>query len=273
MPSDTVGHDVSGGVDFHNHVMPGVDDGAMDDAEAAAALQAFLDAGFTRIVATPHIDGSLTLRPDALAGRLREIDAGWDRLIRIVREQYSGLQVLRGAEIMLDTPEPDLSDARLRLAGGAYALVEYPYMTVPPHSAGVLRTIIAAGTTPIIAHPERYAGVTPESVLAREWRGAGALLQLNAGSLTGRYGPQPRSNALGLLEQGLADYICSDYHARGRISFDGARRTLIELGGAEHAELLMSVNPRRLLAGQPPIPVPPLRLRLGTWQRLRRWLA
>lgn len=259
-------------IDFHNHVIPDVDDGASDEAQSAAALHAFLAQGISQIIATPHVDASLAARGDALQERLAEIDAGWARLEAVARAECPDMTVLRGAEIMLDTPEPHLSDARLRLNGGTFVLVEYPFMAVPPQSARVLRHIIDAGHTPVVAHPERYSGITPESRLPAEWRATGALLQVNAGSLTGRYGDAARSNALSLLAHGQVDYICSDYHARGRPSTGSARRFLSEqMDGAEQAELLTVVNPRRLIEGERPIPVAPLRQRTG-WDRLFRWI-
>jgi protein-tyrosine phosphatase len=259
-------------VDFHNHVIPGVDDGASSDDEAVEALRAFLLQDTRQIVATPHVNGSLTLRREAIAGRLREIDAGWDRLTALAREHVPGIRIERGAEVMLDTPEPDLSDERLRLAGTGFALCEYPYMTVPPNSTGVLQRLVTAGVTPIIAHPERYVGVDTRCTLPARWREAGAYLQVNAGSITGRYGQQAASNAFALLERGLADFICSDFHSRGRPSTAGARKLLAEGGGAEQMELLMLVNPRRMLQGSAPLAVAPLKLRVGLTDRLRRWL-
>jgi protein-tyrosine phosphatase len=260
-------------VDFHNHVIPGVDDGASNDAEAAAALRAFLAHNTRQIIATPHINGSLTLRPEALEERLREIDAGWERLLAIAQEHAPAMKIQRGAEVMLDTPEPDLSDDRMRLAGTHFALCEFPFMTVPPNSTGVLKRMIAAGATPIIAHPERYVGVDTKCALPLRWRAAGALLQVNAGSITGRYGEHARFNAFAILENALADYVCSDFHARGRPSTSGAAKVLIDAGGEEQLQLLTAVNPTRLLEGELPLPVAPLRLRLGMKDRLRRWMG
>lgn len=259
-------------LDFHNHVIPGVDDGAVDDEHAASALQAFADQRVDTVIATPHINGSLTLNPPALAARLAEIDAGWQRLTALAADRFPGMRVFRGAEIMLDTPQPVLRDERLLLAGGPFALVEYPFMSVPPQSAGVLQLLVQAEIVPVVAHPERYAGITPTSPLPAEWKAAGALFQVNAGSLTGRYGPAAQENVLTLLERGLVDYMCSDFHARGRPSTAGARRLLIEAGAGELADLLTDVNPRRLLEGDRPLPVPALVRRKGVLGRIRQWL-
>lgn len=258
-----------GPVDFHNHVIPGVDDGAVDEEQARAALEAFVAQGVRRLVATPHVDASLVARPAALAERLAELDAGWLRLRRVV-EAAGGVEVLRGAEVMLDTPEPDLSDERLRLAGGDFALVEFPFMTVPPQSQRVLQRLVAAGVVPVIAHPERYAGVSPDSTLPEQWRSTGARLQVNAGSLTGRYGPQPQAIARALLERGAVDYVCSDYHARGRPATEAALQWFTDVGAGEQGDLLMVVNPTRLLGGEGPLPVPPVVVRRTLAERVRR---
>jgi protein-tyrosine phosphatase len=258
-------------VDFHNHLIPGVDDGAADDAEARAGLDALWAQGVRAVVATPHVDGSLTHRQEELERRLLELDEGWRRLRDAAVPLYPELVLKRGAEVMLDTPHPDLSDERLRLAGGQYVLVEYPFMMVPPQSSRVLDHIVAAGHIPIIAHPERYVNVTPSSVLPQEWRDHRALLQINAGSITGRYGPQARANALSLLQRGLADFMCSDYHARGVPETRSAYAALTELEAVQHAELLLKVNPRRMLDGALPIPVPPLSIERSLGARVRRW--
>ncbi len=141
-------------------------------------------------------------------------------------------------------------------------------MTVPPQSERVIGNLKLRGWTPIIAHPERYFGLDAELRLPGEWRRLGAHLQVNAGSLLGRYGDDVRRVALTLLERGWADYVASDYHARGRVHLRACRSRLEELGGAEHARLLTEVNPARILAGEPPIPVAPLRVRRSLWSRI-----
>lgn len=260
-------------IDFHNHAIPGVDDGAKDDGEAVAALAAFREQGILRIIATPHVQGSVTRSPADLEARLAEIDRGWSRLEAIACTRFGDMVVERGAEIALDAPDPDLSDARLRLAGGAFALVEYPYMSVPPQSTRAIEWLVRDGVRPVIAHPERYRGVTPDCVRPRAWRAAGALLQINAGSLTGRYGPAARDNVFALLEHGLADFLCSDFHARGAPLTRSACRVLTELGAVEQLQLLTDVNPRLMLDGGEPLPVPPLRVRRGVVDRMRRWFG
>ena len=261
---------MNGILDFHNHVIPGVDDGAQNPEESIAALRALASHGVTHVITTPHFDGSLTLRPAAAADRLKELDEGWARL-QAVAGAVPEITVHRGAEVMLDTPTPDLSDPRLHLAGGRFVLVEFPFMTIPPESPRVVTYLRNAGLIPIIAHPERYNGVVVGSNLPLEWRAAGALLQVNGGSLLGRYGKGPKSNAEDLLGRGIVDFVSSDYHTRGSPQIRQYCAWLEERGGREQAQLLTTVNPMRMLNGEMPLPVVPLRAAGSGWSRLLPW--
>ena len=255
--------------DFHNHLMPAVDDGAQTVDDAVTALRAFYDSGVRDVITTPHFAGSLTLSDQGMAERMEQLDRGWERL-RVVAGEVPGIRVHRGAEIMLDVPRPVLTDSRLHLAGGRFVLVELPFMSVPPESARILTHIRNSGLIPVLAHPERYHGVMPGSTLPLEWKAAGALLQVNGGSLLGRYGKGPRANAIDLLTRGLADYLSSDFHARGSTQVREYVGWLNERQGGEQAQMLTGVNPGRLLRGEVPFPVMPLR-REGGWTRLLPW--
>ena len=77
----------------------------------------------------------------------------------------------------------------------------------------------------------------------------------------------------GINDRGLADYLCSDFHARGRPSTAHALSILREMGAGEQAGTLTAVNPARLLEGEPPVPVEPIPRQTGLMQRLRQWLG
>jgi protein-tyrosine phosphatase len=262
--------------DFHNHLIPGVDDGAQEPADSAAALARFRAEGAAQIITTPHFMGSLTLDAARLEARLAEIDAGWELLRAVVERDAermgSALRVERGAEVMLDVPDPDLSDGRLRLAGGSFALVEYPMLRLPPVNAEfALVQLRTHGWIPVVAHPERYRNLDPALTELVRFRRAGAFLQMNAGSLFGDYGKTAAGHARHILMAGEADYIGSDYHARGEPGVKRFVRAMADAGFSEQAELLTSVNPARLLAGDPPLRVPPIQMKTesrSVWERL-----
>ena len=255
-------------IDFHSHLLPSADDGAADLDEALAALAALHEQGVHTAIVTPHLRGSVTGQREALRARLDELDGRWEELRALAAEHFPALRLERGAEVMLDTATPDLADPRTRLAGGPYVLVEFPRMLVPAHAEQILAYVIGRGWTPVVAHPERYGNLHAELRDAEEWKRMGARLQVNAGSLLGRYGADAEGRAWRLIRLGWADYLSSDYHARGRLALAEARQALISRGGAEQAELLLETNAARLLAGEPPLPVPPLALPPPLWKRL-----
>jgi protein-tyrosine phosphatase len=259
-------------VDVHNHVVPGVDDGARDEVEAVAALERLVAEGATAVLTTPHFRGSLTLAPAIQAQRLAELDRGWERLL--AAPGLPPVELFRGAEILLDLPEPQPDDERVRIAGGPFVLVEFPYMAVPPSATRPLEWLRSAGWVPVLAHPERYdgAGTSKEAVVAsaRRWRDAGAYLQVNGPSLLGRYGDGPRRRAAALLEAGLVDYFGSDYHSRGEPMIDDYRTAMLQGGHQDAWTLLTQTNPSRMIQGQPPLPVPAVTLSRSWLDRLRR---
>ncbi|HUP89495.1 MAG TPA: CpsB/CapC family capsule biosynthesis tyrosine phosphatase [Longimicrobiales bacterium] len=255
------------GVDFHNHLMPGVDDGAQTIEETVEGLEAFRTDGVGVVVATPHVDASLTLRPDEFSDRMAELDRAYVDLQRCARDLGS-IRVDRGVELLLDVPEPNLEDPRIRLGGGKYFLTEFPFFMVPPQSVRVVRAIADAGYTPIIAHPERYNGFGNDIDIAAQWKQAGALLQVNGGSLLGRYGAEPRAIAFDLLERGWIDFLCSDYHTRGPTLVADYRDLLESMDAAEQAHTLMETNPTRMLEGLAPLPVASIRNKRTIWTRM-----
>lgn len=255
-------------IDLHAHLLPGVDDGARDEREAARALAALRDAGFSEVTATPHLDASLAEQPRRWEARLATFDAAWARLVALRDDAAPGLRVRRGVELMLDTPDVPPDDPRLRLGDGDALLVEFPRLGVPPSMPEVLERLREAGWRPVVAHPERYDVALAGG--AARWRAAGAALAVNAGALTGAYGPGPERASRELFARGLADAVATDYHARGGIAAAAAAALLERSADADFARLLTVENPRRLLAGEAPVAPPAVRIADGFGDRFRR---
>ncbi len=236
--------------DLHTHIIPAVDDGAPDLRSALETLGNLNRDGVTAIAATPHLNAS-----NLMGKRRSRADEAWPELSSTVQEQLPGLELYRGYEIQLDTPDIDLSDPDLRLAGSRFALVEFFAFTVPTRSADVLAQIVASGYVPIIAHPERYWGYDRSLSVVSEWKDVGALVQLNSGSLVGEYGDNVRLVANRFLTAGWVDVIASDNHARPNRSpsLRSAWEYLDGRGLRDLAGLLLSTNPRRILRDEMPL--------------------
>jgi protein-tyrosine phosphatase len=254
-------------LDFHNHLIPGVDDGAASLVESRAALAEMQAQGFSGIITTPHIHAS-TLPHGGAAGYMERVDQAWGELQSLAAKEFPTLVLRRGFEVLLDVPRVDLSDARLRLAGTRFVLVEFPWSGIPIRSTDALFAIKANGYVPIVAHPERYADMDRELKLAERWLRSGAYLQVNEGSLVGQYNSRSRALAWRALERGLASYLSSDYHARGTCAANQARDALMRRpGGVDVFKLLTGINPGLMLEGKDPLPVPALTTQQKSWWR------
>ncbi|MGE0159378.1 MAG: tyrosine-protein phosphatase [Gemmatimonadales bacterium] len=261
-------------VDVHNHLVPGVDDGARDLSAVLESVERLTRQSIRRIVTTPHIDASLTLDPARLASRLSQVTSAWERAAAAIHDAFPEVEFHRGHEICLDVPDTDFSDPRIRMAGTSFVLVEWPRLQLPPGTVAVLARIREKGFRPIVAHPERYAGMSAALGVAGQWRDAGAALQVNYGSLVGRYGPDAQANAIRLLRRGWVDYLASDFHGHASLKVykDEAWAMLVEFGAEEVLHYLCRTNPSRLIADQPPLPVPILPPERRFWARFRRML-
>lgn len=258
--------------DLHSHLVPGVDDGARTLEEALEAVERMVAAGIGQIVTTPHVPASLTRDSNLLGTWLDEVEGPWKELVEQVRLRFPDVGLLRGHEVMLDVPDPDFSDARLRLAGISFVLVEWPRLQIPPVTEPVIERIVGAGYHPILAHPERYAGIKEDLDRAGAWRSAGAFLQVNHGSFAGRYGSDAYGVARELLGRGWVDLLSSDFHARAHLEIylRDAQAFFAAHDGLKQFQLLTVSNPGRVIRDEQPLPVPPLPIREGMWDRLTR---
>ncbi|OPZ72745.1 MAG: Tyrosine-protein phosphatase YwqE [Firmicutes bacterium ADurb.Bin456] len=235
-------------IDIHTHILPGLDDGP-DSLEEALEMARRAVAGGARImVATPHVVAGLY--PNSREAVL----AALGEFRRVLEENSIPLTVLPGAECRL---EPDLDErlARGELLtindGGRYLLVELPPMLVPEYTAQVCYQLRLRGVTPIIAHPERNAGLVREPGLLYDLISRGALSQITAGSLTGHLGSAAAAAAKKFLGLGYVQFIASDAHSctgRGPLLAEAAGAAA-RLLGAEQGQSLVSGNPLRAIQG------------------------
>jgi len=253
-------------VDLHCHFVPGVDDGAQTLDDALHYLREFAGVGIRHVVTTPHLSAE-----KANGKRRAEIEQSFAELRERVAAELGEMRLSLSYEVRLDDPDADLSDRRLGLEDGGRLLVEFPMLMLPAYPEHMLGTALRQDWVPVLAHPERYAGIEHGYSWIERWRSLGAVMAVNAGSLWGEYGPEAERVARCMLERGQADIIASDHHCRPRRSTHvrAAWDLLCEAGHAIEARRLMQDNPAAILRGEPVRAVPPVDL-LGWFGRLKR---
>lgn len=236
-------------IDLHLHVLPGIDDGAADFAEARAMCRVAAADGIEALVATPHQrtpqwDNRDPAHLDALRRRLQE-------------EVGERPTLLPGAEIRIDSDllaeiEELGASGLVPLAGSRYLLLEFDRRDLHTDAAALTHEVMLAGWVPIFAHPELIPLLIDDLPLMHRLAERGALFQITAMSITGEFGKRARDRAAALLDEGLVHVVASDAHGtdwRPPV-LSRAQRAIAHGWGEEAATLLTHGNPEAVIANR-----------------------
>lgn len=250
-------------VDIHSHILPGVDDGSRSLDESIEMCQASAADGIRVMVATPHAhDGKhKTHDPELLKRKVEELNARLQGAPKIVL----GCELRFTHETVKQLCETHTAPT---IAGGPYALIEFPHSMVPPGSERPLCELRSNRITPIIAHPERNAMLIDEPNRFYELVLLGVLGQMDTGSITGQFGKRVQKTARVMLENGLIHFIASDCHnTRNRLpGLSAAVALTAKIVGEEYARAMADDNPAAVVEGRP-IPTCPT----ATLPRKKKW--
>jgi protein-tyrosine phosphatase len=238
-------------IDFHSHILPGIDDGAItiDDSLAMArSLSAF---GYKTVCCTPHcIKGYYDLTSE----RVREATL---RLQADLDNADIDLELRPGMEYMLDECFVEYAEDLQPLGDTRLILCEAPQLAHPGFVQEGLELILDKGFVPLVAHPERteyfhqrllvkgeglrvegeafvselLAKPSGKSFFKRLFSRNGpkpltfnpapltnlvflerCLFQANLGSFTNYYGGAVQRRAYEFLKQGVYTALASDLH-------------------------------------------------------------
>jgi protein-tyrosine phosphatase len=237
-----------GRVDLHNHILFGVDDGAVDAAESLAMAASLVKAGYTDVVTTPHAKPGMDPDEGLVDARRAELQA-------LLDASRVPLRLHAGCENHL-TPEFVARVERGHprgLAGSRYVLIELPFATAVPGLREMVFKLMLHKVRPVFAHPERCAQFVGRVSAAQEMVDAGAALQVEVGSLAGIYGGQAKKYVEALMDEGLVALAATDsHHAKStqEIVTTGLKAMTKALG-ASKVQLLTEENPARVLRGEP----------------------
>ena len=194
-------------IDFHSHILPGIDDGSRNPAESIAMLRQSAEQGIREIILTPHFYPMHMKQERFFRRRSRSMEALLERL-----GDDGAVPKLRcGAEVYF-YPQMSHSDALQALAieGTRHILVEMPMGEWTDSMYRELENIYHnQGLTPIVAHVDRYLGWFRDYGIPDRLAELPVLVQANAGFF--REWPTA-SMALGLLRRGQIHLLGSDCH-------------------------------------------------------------
>lgn len=219
-------------VDLHSHVLPGIDDGAPDDAAAIEMLRIADADGVRVIAATPHAE---------MIDEPNEIIEGVERLNQLATDDGLTIEVVPGSEVGLaaDLLQSYQAGRLLTINATNYLLIELSHMAEwPPFLRTAIYELQVAGLTPILAHAERYPAVQTDPGILVDVIATGVLIQINAGSLLGQMGSRAHQTAETLVSCRMAHIVASDAHRprRNAPRLSAALEHAVSLAGAAYID-------------------------------------
>ncbi len=191
-------------IDFHSHILPGIDDGSETAEMSEQMLELSKKQGVSVIAATPHFyAGQMTL--DVF---LKKREKAFLKIQDAAARRGVGL--LLGAEA---TFFPGIGNAdgiqQLTITGTSLLLLEMPFREWNSRDIEEVEQLLARGVTPLLAHIERFIPHQKDRRIVHALYSLPILTQVNAETLLNC---RSRHLALRLFSHGMAHLLGSDCH-------------------------------------------------------------
>lgn len=194
-------------IDFHSHILPGVDDGSRSLEQSLAMLQMEAAQGIKRVVATPHFYAQHD-KPEKFFRKREEAE----RQLRQLISENPGLPELSiGAEVYYfnGISHSDVL-SELTIDKKRYILIEMP---MPPWSDRIYKDLeniyIKQNLIPVVAHIDRYIAPFHTHHIPEKLESLPVVIQANANFFLEK---ATRRMAFRMLRQGKIHLLGSDCH-------------------------------------------------------------
>ena len=196
-------------VEFHSHLIFGVDDGCETIEQSIELLKGFAKLGMRKVITTPHV------MSDFYKNSKENVYPKRDLIRQRLVEENINIEFEAAAEYMIDDGfEKKIAAGNLLTFGpeGKHILFELPFMTEPPNLNNCLFELQIAGYKPVLAHPERYLYYANDHEKYIALKERGILFQLNMLSGLGYYSKPVADATQFLVKNKLIDLVGSDTH-------------------------------------------------------------
>ena len=191
-------------IDWHSHILPGIDDGSRDVYESVLLMNMLQSQKVSTVIATPHFYAN----DETVASFLERRQKTFESLKAELPE--GSPEVLLGAEVRYYQGISRMADLRsLKIEGSKLLLLEMPMASWGEYTVRELVEMSGKGGFKIVlAHMERYLDFQKQSIWERVYE-SGILMQVNASFFTSF---STKRKALALLREGGIHFLGSDCH-------------------------------------------------------------
>ena len=192
-------------IDFHSHILPGIDDGSKDLATTLEMLRLSAGQGVDVVAATPHFYAWR----DRVGRFLERRQAAWEALSSVLTPELP--RIVLGAEVAFFQGISKAEQVReLTLQGTNVLLLEMPFQTWSDSDLEEVEALTErCGLRVVLAHLERYYGLPGNKKMIAELLQLPVTVQVNAeGLLDWRM----RGKLVRMFRSGQAQLLGSDCH-------------------------------------------------------------
>lgn len=230
-------------IDFHSHILAGIDDGSRSYDETVKILEEAKEIGFDKIVSTSHFAIDCYEAPEY---KRKEI-------IDQLNLENRFPEIFLGSEIFLTYNILDiLKEFKASSINGTnYILLELPLRNHFMNLRDLIIKLKENDYRLILAHPERYGMVQKDFNILYELKEMGVLLQSNYGSILGLYGGTAKRIFKKMLKEDLVDLLGSDVHRENTIypKVPKAIQKISKYVSDDRLEELINYNAEKILNG------------------------
>lgn len=197
-------------IDFHCHILPGIDDGARNMQEAVTLCRIAVDNNINKSIVTPHL-----VHPEEAEEFFELRDRRLEELRFELDRNSIELELFPAAEVFVNDDifyAPNLDKATIN--SSRYILIEFEFRGLNINRLiKYTKEFTDRGYKPIIAHPERYMYMQRDYDIVNHLADMGVLFQLNSASLAGYMGMEAKELSFAMAANGLAQFIGTDAHS------------------------------------------------------------
>lgn len=208
-------------VDFHSHILYGLDDGAKTKEDTVFLIDSLKEIGFSKLITTPHTT------PMVWDNTKEAILSQYEKIKTELPELSADVGLHTASEYLMDESFLQrLNEERLLTLKEDYVLVEMSYINPPIELFDILFQLANKGYRIVLAHPERYNFYHNDFDVYNKLKEVGCLFQLNLLSSTGYYGDSVAQTADKLLKEKMYDFAATDAHHAKHINAFGMKVTI-----------------------------------------------
>tara|TARA_Y100001933_G_C18844237_1_gene498921 strand:+ start:78 stop:806 length:729 start_codon:yes stop_codon:yes gene_type:complete len=200
----------NGFVDIHSHILPGIDDGAVNLKESLDLVKEMKKLGFGKLIGTPHTyPGLYENTSESIKNSFEVLKTSCKTKIKLsyASEYFIDYSMVNKNEI----------DKYLTL-DDKHILLETGFIFKPNCLFDVIFGLIISDYIPVLAHPERYLYLTNDLKTLKKLKDMGCKFQINLLSTTDYYGKKITNFADVLISEGYLDFAGSDIHNFSHVS-------------------------------------------------------